>query len=404
MTLPSGVLPVQDLTTEQILYGVRETSYRFELLTHNPTTGLDSLAGYLDGVQSDGALSWSSNASVKKSGTLSVLDLDAAGAGLTRVRDVDLLTTRIRPVLIVEGLPEIPLGVYVLTAAPEAWADTGRTFAFELHDKSTVLEQDAFDVSYTAGTTDTVLEIVADVVESAGERIAVDGSDVRTLPNPLVWEAGTSKLRIVNDLLNALAYNSLWVDGVGSFRATAYVRPADRSVRYSMLNDAAGDRLQRELVDGGASIYSPEWSRDRDTYKVPNKVVTVAAGTGDGPPLSGSATNADATSPFSTVSRGRTIVRVVDGVDVPDFSAEGDPVAAETAFLNARALQTLTAVSAVQASVSVKCLPIPVELLEVVRFASTPAGIDALHVVRSVGLPLSFDGLMQLDLQEVVSL
>jgi hypothetical protein len=49
-------------------------------------------------------------------------------------------------------------------------------------------------------------------------------------------------------------------------------------------------------------------------------------------------------------------------------------------------------------------LPIPVELLEVVRFASTPAGIDALHVVRSVGLPLSFDGLMQLDLQEVVSL
>ena len=137
---------------------------------------------------------------------------------------------------------------------------------------------------------------------------------------------------------------------------------------------------------------------------MPNKVVTVAAGTGDGPPLSGSATNADATSPFSTVSRGRTIVRVVDGVDVPDFSAEGDPVAAETAFLNARALQTLTAVSAVQASVSVKCLPIPVELLEVVRFASTPAGIDALHVVRSVGLPLSFDGLMQLDLQEVVSL
>jgi hypothetical protein len=213
-----------------------------------------------------------------------------------------------------------------------------------------------------------------------------------------VWEAGTSKLRIVNDLLDALNYNALFVDGVGNFQATKYVAPADRSVRYSMLNDDSGARMVRELSDGQESIYLPEWKRDRDTYKVPNRVIAVAAGGGDAEPLSGTVTNEDSTSPFSFPSRGRWVTRVLDGVDVPDLSE-----AATVTFLEDKARQTLIAASAVQAAVTVTCLPIPIELLDALVFASTPAGINARHVVRGVSLGLSFAGVMELELQEVIS-
>ena len=403
--LPPGRLPVRDLTTREILFGARTTSFRYELLTHDPATGIDSLAGYLDGVQPGGSLTWSAAASVKKSGNLAVTDLAIAAPGRTRIADINIVKDRIRPVLIIDGLPETPLGLYKITGSPERWSGTGRTFAIEMHDKSTVLEQDAYEYTFTAPNDVPALAIVKEVIESAGERIDVDGSDLRKLSSPLVWPVGpgASKLAIVNEILAAISYNALWVDGVGAFRATPYVRPADRSVRYSMLNDDEGKRLMRELVDGEESIYLPRWVRDRNTYKIPNKVIATAQGGGVEAPLSGNATNTNPDSPFSYPSRGEWIVRHIT-VEVPDFSASPDPAAATIAFLEDRALRALISMSSVQASVDVSTLPLPLELLDAIRFASTPARIDALHTVQSVSLILRFNGLMKLALQEVVSL
>jgi len=48
IALPTGVVPVRSLTTNEILYGDRVTSYRWEVLEH--ADGVDKLAGYLDGV------------------------------------------------------------------------------------------------------------------------------------------------------------------------------------------------------------------------------------------------------------------------------------------------------------------------------------------------------------------
>lgn len=402
--LPAGIVTVQDLSTLEVLYGSRETQYRYELLTHNTTTGVDQLAGYLDGV-TDGSLRWQSGASVKKGGSLRVVDLAAAAAGATRVADVNLVASRIRPVLVVEGLPDQPLGAYLITAAPEGWSGTGREYTLELHDRCTVLDQDKVDGTYTAATGTPILTIIKSVVNSAGEAIDVDASDARQLSKPMVWPAGTTKLKIVNELLDVLGYNSLWMDGSGALRATAYVRPALRAVNYAVLNDADGNAIPRELVDGDLSIYSDEWSRVRDSFNVPNKVVAVAAGGSDAPPPIGTATNTDASSPYSYAARGnRWIVMTLDGVELPDYSGDPDPTASAVAFLTAKARQALISASAVQASVSVKCLPIPVELLDALRFASTPAGVNARHTVVSVQLDLRFDGLMGLELREVIDL
>lgn len=399
--LPAGILPVLELTTGDVLYGDRVTAYRWEVLAHNTSTGNDELAGILDGVVEPSAqLSWSLYNAVKGTGSLKVNDLEAAKPGLLRIGDVALAAARIRPVLVVEGLPEIPLGVYLFSAAPEEWSGAGRVYGLELLDRCTVLDQDLVEDSYTVAAGTVILSAVATVVASAGESIDVDASVTATTASAMVWKAGTSKLQIVNDLLGALNYNALWVDGTGRFRATPYVVPAARSISYELLNG-----VNRELVDGDRAIYAEAWSRDRDLFKVPNRVVTVQSGTGDDEPLTGLAENTttdptDPTYPFSYAARGnRWLTKLVDGVETPDGTAPQ-----QEAYLDARARASLIASSSVQAAVSVKHLPLPVRVGDVVRFANAPAGIDARHVFTAIDLEAHPLGLMSSTLQEVVDL
>lgn len=387
----AAIIPTPE-STVAILYQSRITGWRYEVLTHDSTTGEDTLAGFLDGV-TDAGIRSSLYKAVKLSATMTVADLETPEGGKLTAGDVDLVTARIRPVLLITGLPEMPFGVYVITAAPEAWSATGRTYHLELHEKTVVLDQDCVEETFTAGTTDPVLTIVQQVVESAGETITVDASVTLTLSKPLVWEAGTSKLTIVNDLLDAINYNALWSDGTGELQATPYVTPANRPVNYDVL---AG--IERELVDGDTSIYLSEWGRDKDSYDVPNKVITVSSGSGDAEALIGIAFNEDPASPYSYPSRGRWITRTVTGVEVPD----GDE-AAQLAFLDARAERTLIAASSVQAAVQVTHLPVPMRVSEVVRFASAPASIDARHVVVGFELDCAPAGLMRSSMQELVS-
>jgi hypothetical protein len=210
----------------------------------------------------------------------------------------------------------------------------------------------------------------------------------------MVWEAGTSKLKIINDLLDVAGYNSLWIDGYGNFRATPRVLPADRSPNYEVLD------LPRELRDGSKAIYTPSWTRNRDSFDVPNKVIAVqAAGGEDEPALVGVWTNEDPNSPYSYQSRGRWIVHVVDSVETPDGTPE------ETIdFLQKRAQTTLVQMSSVQAQVKLEHLPIPVRVGDVLRFSNSRAGVDGKHVITRIELDTTPLGLMQSTLQEVISL
>jgi hypothetical protein len=322
-----------------------------------------------------------------------VADLQQPKPGMLAVKDIDLVAARIRPVLVITGLPEIPLGVFVITSASEDWSSTGRTYELELRGKTSVLDQDAIDASLTVDASKPVLAWVRQVIASAGESIAIDSTQNGTVANPLTWEAGTTKLSIVNDLLDMILFNSLQMSGVGAFLATPYARPAVRPIRYEMLD------LDRELIDGPTSVYHPEWTADIDNYSVPNKVIAVSSGTDEEPALSGVAVNNDPSSPYSFQRRGRWITSTLSGVEVPDGS-DTDKITA----LEAKARRSLIASSSPQASVQVKHLPLPIQIGDVIRFASTPASIDSRYVVVNMQLDCVATGLMTSTLQEVIDL
>lgn len=410
MTLPPGLLPVHTPTLREVLTGARETSFRYELLAHDPVSGVDSLAGYLDGVVPGGRVTGRSNVQVRKTLSLEVLDLPTARPGFRRFADVDWNVTRIRPVRIVKGLPEMPLGAYVITASPEKWSAVGRVFQVEAHEKTTVLQQQGLAESYTAPDDVPVLQIVAGILAACGETITVDGSMDRTLTGPRVFHPGGddagSWLTIVNALLRAVGYGILRTDPLGRFVATPYVLPADRSPLYTVLNDESGAAMVRELVDGDESIYSPEWTRDRDMWGVPNRVVAVSEGDGDSLPVSAYWDNTDPGSPFSISSRGRVITPTGGplSVEVPDFTSEPDPHAATVAFLEDAARRELVRLSQVTDAVKVSCLPTFLDVDDALIFESTPAGVNAMHTVVGFSDTLSFDGLQELELEMAVAL
>lgn len=385
------IIPIKSLTTSEVLYGDRVTSYRWEVLEHS--NGIDQLVGILDGV-SDGTLTWTQNAAVKGGGTAEVADVDVAEQGKMRIGQLKLESVRLRPVCVIAGLPENPLGVFLVSSAKEQWEATGRVWSIELLDKCTVPSQDVVDQSYAVAAGTLILQRVRTILASSGEYIAINDSSTLATSSGMVWEAGTSKLKIINDLLDTAGYNALWMDGQGNFQATPRVLPADRSITYELLG------IPRELRDGAKSIYQPDWTRDRDSFEVPNKVIAVEAASGtDSGAIVGQWTNEDASSPYSYQARGRWVPHVLDSVEVP---AGTD--AEKLAFLNARARATLVQMSAVQAQVKVEHLPIPVRVSDVIQFAHTRAGVDARHVLTRIQLELNPLGMMQSNLQEVISL
>lgn len=387
----TAIIPIPSRSVMDSLYGDRITTYRWEVLEHS--NGIDQLIGTLDGV-ADGKLSWTQYAAVKGGGKIEVTDLDQAAPGMIDISDLPLESIRLRPVQIIEGLPENPLGVYLISAAAEEWQATGRTWSIELLDRCTVPSQDKVEESYAVAAGTLILQEVKAILASCGEYIAVNDSVTIATSSGMVWEAGTSKLKIINDLLDVANYNALWMDGYGNFMTTPRVLPADRSINYEVLN------IPRELKDGEQSIYEPDWKRDKDSFDVPNKVVAVqAAGGEDEEALIGVWTNEDPASPYSYVSRGRWIVHTLDSVETP----EGTDLEV-IAFLQARARATLIQMSAVQAQVKLTHLPVPVRVADVIRFAHTQAGIDSRHVVTKTDLELNPLGLMTSELQEVISL
>jgi hypothetical protein len=389
--MPTPIIPIRDLTTAEVLYGDRVTSYRWEVLTHSG--GLDKLVGVLDGV-SAGSLTWSQYAAVKGSGKIKVIDLETAQAGMMRISSLSLASVRLRPVCVIDGLPENPLGVFLVSAAKEEWDDTGRTWAIELLDKCTVPDQDKSEESYSVAAGTVVLQKVKTIMASAGETISIDESSTKATSAGMAWEAGTSKLKIINDLLDVAGYNALWVDGYGNFQTTPRVLPADRPTTYEGLG------IPRELVDGEQSIYRPKFSLDRDSFEVPNKVVATQAAVGtDATAIIGYWTNTDANSPYSYAARGRWITYPMGSVECP--AGTGAEI---LAFLQARARATLIQMSSVQAQVEAEHLPIPVRVSDVLRFAHSEAGINSKYVITRIQLDTSPLGLMKSTLQEVISL
>ena len=291
-------------------------------------------------------------------------------------QDIDWASVRFRPWVRVNDLTW-PLGVFLPASPSLSHDEYGRAWEVPCLDKTSILDQDVVTTSYSVPVGTVVTERVDEIIRMAGESGAsITPSDLTTR-SPMVWEAGTTLLRIVNDLLESINYFSVWADRRGAFRAEPYYRPQDRKVAAT-------------FASGEYAIHSPKWSRAQDIAGVPNRVVLIVEGDDENPGMTSTLDNLDPASPYSIPSRGRVVSRVYTGVE-----------AADQETLDALAARYLLNASTPSATLSVEHAQVPLDGNDVVRFASD--GVDTFAVVEGWQVDLDPGALMGGTWREVVS-
>lgn len=319
--------------------------------------------GLLRGVVG-GDVTLSASTRLKASGSLELIDLG---------QEIDWTSDRVRITYRIRGGASWPLGVFLLSAPTKTYTDGGASWKVELLSKLSLLDEDCVEVPTQVGTASPALSLLQSALVDVGKADITD-SPAR-LASTMTWEAGTPRLTIFNDVLEAIGYWSMNVSGAGAFQIRPYVPPAQRPLSWG-------------FTEGEAAIHLPEWSREQDLAGIPNKVVLVSQGGNDKPALVGVASNTDPSSPASYPSRGRWVTKTETGVE----AASQEVI---TQLAQKKLLEAQTAI----AKIELEHLPVPIWTNDLVEFSSQ--GVRTRATVQSIKYTLSPDGLCKTTLREV---
>lgn len=278
----------------------RHLSFRYELLDSNNVH-----KGWLDEVMG-ASVANNALADIKRTARLQMLDNP----------DIDWLADRVKPWVTLNG-DEHPQGVFLLSSPRRRWSSGVVLREVEAYDQGMVLRDDKVEDRYTIAAGVNYIAEVDTLLASAGIAETNLTPTDKTLPTGREWDPGTSKGRIIGDLLAAINYRSLYFDAGGIAVAEPYVSPSEAAPRHLYATD-------------DASLILPEAEEELDLFEVANKWVLYTSEP-DLLPLTASYTNTNPNSPTSTVRRGRTIVdfRQVEAADQATLDARVQRLASE---------------------------------------------------------------------------
>jgi hypothetical protein len=274
--------------------GVRELHFAYELLNAS-----NLHQGWLGGVIK-GAVANNALADIKRKAMFVIRD---------GIDDIDYLSDRIRPHVKLKmpdgGFAWFPQGVFLLTTPPRVLSDGDVvTREVEAYDQLIILRDDKVEDRYRIEAGANYITgpgAVKDLLVGAGITKLNLTPTTTTLPADKEWEPGTTKLTIVNDLLGAINFQSLFFDEQGRAVARVYRSPAEAPIEYTYADDDDSVMFQNAFDEF-------------DLFDIANKWVLVVSDP-ERPALSATYTNSNPASPTSTASRDRTIVDFRNDVD-----------------------------------------------------------------------------------------
>ena len=171
-----------------------------------------------------------------------------------------------------------------------------------------ILQQNRVEGAYSVDAGVEAVTLAADLARGYGNslQVIVTPSQAKTTTMH-TWDDGTDYLTIVNDLLEIAGYASATVDGYGNVIMAPYTDPAGRAVAATF----------SDAID---SVSAPSFEADFDIYEVPN-VISITCSNATEEPLKSVVENDDPENPYSTVSRGKRIVRSETVSDIANQAA-----------------------------------------------------------------------------------
>jgi len=348
--------------------GTRRFSFNYELLD----ASLVSL-GPIEGVLAC-TVSQSWFADIKRTAKFLIRELG----------EIDFLSNRIRPWVRLHLPPygdndyvEFPQGTFLLSSPKRSSSRAGLvTREVEGFDGLQIWNDDAVSTRYSLAAGTNIVTAVKAFLGATADVPAHSG----VLVAAKEWDPGTSKLRIINDLLQMINYNTLAYGTMGYPFTTAYVSPSLRGEEYVYADDTT-------------STFLPDMEQELDIFRIPNKWTRVVSEP-DQPVLTSTYTNANPASLTSTIRRGRTIL---------DFQLEEEAVTQAV-------LDDKVARIAFESSQLYEQVPFETGLMPIhsgndvfhLRYANL--AIDAKYSEVSWEMPLALDATMTHQIRRVVSL
>ena len=142
---------------------------------------------------------------------------------------------------------------------------------------------------YAAGSSYST--IIGQLLTSAGITLYSMSPTTATLQSDREWDIGTSYLKIVNDLLDDLAYNHIWFDGRGFGIMQAYQTPTVNAIQHRY-----GRGSYRQI--------GVEHSSELDVFSRPNVFIVVRSSPDYSSALTATAINDNPLSSLSIARRG----------------------------------------------------------------------------------------------------
>lgn len=353
------------------------TSHRRESLRVDELTRTDAPLGVLDGVKVGGTIDHSIHQTIRSTGTITHVRKAGDPAPEWPRRRIQPWYTLTDPVTAEQYA--WPQGVFIPATPTEHHLDGEVVTAVDLYDKLLILDRNKVPHAwgYDAGTNP--ITAIADLITDTGETSMALTETTQTLSSTLTWDPGTSRLQIINDLLGAANYFSLWVDGHGQFRAEPNIPPSRRPIRWDFRDDRS-------------SIYVPNWTHEADGFNVPNHVQIVGRADSEDPPMVANAYNEDPESDWSIPTVGATITHTQQDVDATD-----------QVTLDAIAQRRLVELSQVTSKFQIQHAYLPdLALNDAVLLVNERHDTDALCVVQAMSIPTTTGGLVTTTLREVV--
>ena len=329
-----------------LLAGHRDPDYTYLLLDEN-----DQIIKQLD-TSMDGDIELSANTQLRAGGKVRV--------NVTQNPNIDWGRQRLRIEHIIStSNPDDPvwwpIGVFLFESPKIQHYENADIAEVELLSKLTLLSEDAIDETFSATTNDLITDKVVALIQSVGETNFYVEPSTRKFGVAFSREAGTSKLQVINDMLELINYWSLNVDGTGRLYALPYVEPAARGVVW-------------EFDEEADAFHLPDFPWEQNTNGVPNKYIVGTAGTDEKAGLVAIATNTNPDSPFSYAARGNRWITasdmdlefatVVEGLDI--------------------AQRRLTAASSPDSTFELTHAPIPAAPNDVIRFRTVRDDEDSI--------------------------
>lgn len=281
----------------------------------------------------------------------------------------DLSLIRFRPWQRVNEM-QWPLGVYLPSKMSKAVSEGGVRLKVTAVDKVSILDSTSITSTYSIAAKSNIVDAVRALFNFTQEDNVVVTPSPKLTTELMVWPAGTSILKIMNELLGKINYAWVWVDRFGQFRIEPDID----------LNTAP---VVHEFRRGAVAIHSVDYEETQDYLTVPNRVICMTQGSAEEPALIGTYTNTDPNSPYSVQARGG---RVIDKV----YQVE----AADQKTIDSKARSYLQSSLTPPRYLNVKHASLPLDLKTVVTFSDlgTPeckAWINEFSQDLKVGAPMT---------------